>query len=286
MDQATPHTHAEPSDEQAGLTLPIVALVVSILGLCVFVIGPIAGIILGVFALLGARGKLNASPAIGMSIASIAVSALGLLVATPLVIGILLPALNAARDAAMQVQAQVQVRSIVSAIDQYAHGGQRVTWPTPDTWEQQLTSSGLLTTDDFVSPYAEPGQVSYFYVPMDIRNTVQTTGPRISVYENPDLNPEGGIVGYLTGGAEFIAEPTTLVSSTPSSHQTGRRTHRTAPRPSSATAGVANQPTQGSDRAGHRDSSSDRRHQPGTTPGSIRGIAFGSSRSRAFPQAA
>lgn len=95
-----------PQDPSAAPGLAIAALACGIGGLCIPVLGLVA-IILGVIALSGGRTAGR-----GLAIGGIVTGAVGLLISMALMLGLLLPALGQARQAARSTKSLMQLKQI------------------------------------------------------------------------------------------------------------------------------------------------------------------------------
>jgi hypothetical protein len=181
-----------------GNGIAIASLVLGIVGL---VIAPLAlvGLILGIIAVnRSSEGRRG-----GMAIAGLILSACGLVFGC-LSIGIVLPALGKARIAARQIKSSTQIRGIAQGLILYANDN-KDQFPEPGAdWETRLVSAGLVSRELLVAPQAQPGDLSYFYVP---GGASTFDHKRVLVIENPEFYRGLGAniafgdstVQYLTG---------------------------------------------------------------------------------------
>lgn len=108
--------------EQKASSLAITGLVFGILGLCFMPFGIVA-LILGIIALTQIADPARALTGRGMAITATILGGLSLTLAPlALLIGIMLPALGAARRAARQMQNTTQVRGIMMGMQAHAAG--------------------------------------------------------------------------------------------------------------------------------------------------------------------
>lgn len=143
---ATPQAGAAPVSPsmrpQQTSTLAIVALVLGVLGLCSAGLSSLAGLPLGIMALVQigrSQGRLGGK---GLAIAAMCVSG-ALLVLLPVMVGLTLPALAKAKSKAQTIGCLNHGKEIGLAVILYAqdHDGQ---YPPPDTWCDTLHSAGPL----------------------------------------------------------------------------------------------------------------------------------------------
>jgi hypothetical protein len=179
----------------AGGGMAIASLVLGIVGL---LISPLAliGLILGIIAVSKSREGRR-----GMAIAGLTLSAVGLAVGC-LSIGILLPALGKARQAARQIRSSTQMRGIAQGLIVYANNN-RDQFPEPGAdWEARLVNAGLISRELLTAPQAQPGDISYFYVP---GGTSTLNHTRVLLIENPELNTgAGGNVAFGDCTVQFL----------------------------------------------------------------------------------
>lgn len=195
---APPRMYQTPGpDIRPTSGLAVTSMVLGILFLC---LGPLAllPLILGIIGITttGANGQKKGQ---GFAIAGTALGGVGLM-GTCLSIGILLPAIGAARQQAALIVSETQMRSIIQGCIMYAddHNGQ---FPPTASWEQDLVNMGLVDAAMFVSPGEDGDGVSYFYLGGE--NTFDAT--QIVLYEDPDHFPRSGvIVGFADNHVEEI----------------------------------------------------------------------------------
>lgn len=127
---------------------------------------------------------------------------LGVLLGATCFVSILVPGLSKARQAAQRIKSESQLRNIAQALSIHAmnHGDQ---FPRADEdWQQLLIDEGTVTRELLTAPQAEPGQVSYFYVP---GGTADFESDRVLVYENPALyDNRGGSVAFEDGRTVWL----------------------------------------------------------------------------------
>ncbi len=175
MTQYQPPQTWQPQPVQ-GSGMAITAFVLALCGL--IFCGPLAvvGLILGIIALNKGTGSR------GLAIASICIAPVALLWMV-VMIGIFLPALGKARQAAQQIKSSTQLRMIGQALAIYAQNNRDHFPEAGADWKARLISNGSVSAEMFEAPGAAPGQESYFYNPA--AKSMNATS--ILVYENPDL---------------------------------------------------------------------------------------------------
>jgi hypothetical protein len=202
---ADPYPGAHRGELPTGMA--VTALVLAILAL--FCFGPLTGVlalILGIIAIVRAGEVPPRAGGKGMAIAAVVVSGLGILssiITIPLIIGILLPALGAARNSAQQLQGSSNVRAIVQAIMTQSDSNSGRFPQTADGWQQNLIDTGFLAPGIFVSPRTDGLGDDYFFVPGG-RSGFDAT--RMLVYEDPALDPDHTLIGFADGHVERVEQ--------------------------------------------------------------------------------
>jgi hypothetical protein len=186
--------------QASGGGLATAAFVLAIVGLVVPLLGVVA-LILGIVAL--AKGTANR----GLAIASVCIAPVSLLLCVGS-IGIFLPALGKAREAARHIKSSTQIRGIGQAMVIYAQNNNDW-YPEPGAdWQGRLLKMGAISREMLQAPGAPPGMESYYYIPGKQSKFDANT---VILYENPDLwrtgsgRVEGGNVFYDDGHVEWIA---------------------------------------------------------------------------------
>jgi prepilin-type processing-associated H-X9-DG protein len=214
-----PYQTPEVQPKSSGLA--IAALVCGIVGLIVPGVG-LVGLILGIIAL--AQRKTPADPGKGMAIGGIVTGGLSLLCVPALLISILLPSLNRAREAANRIKCASNMRQIGLGLKLYANefGGREYKYP-PDL--AHVLVSQDITADVFVCPssnddrmpqgtpvaqYAQllqhgSGCCSYIYVP---GLTDSAPADAVLLYE-PIANHDGDGANFLfaDGHVDWLTAP-------------------------------------------------------------------------------
>lgn len=131
---------SQPAPQPKMSVLAILSLVSGIAGFCVAFIGPILGLIFGTIAIVQINNSSGRLKGQGIAIAGVAVSVFTLLTSC-LMIGIMLPALSAARDAARTVQFSSQMRQVGMAMIDYANDNDG-RLPDASTWPDDLVAQG------------------------------------------------------------------------------------------------------------------------------------------------
>lgn len=198
---APPRMYQTPGpDIRPTSGLAVTSMVLGILFLC---LGPLAllPLILGIIGITmtGANGQKKGQ---GFAIAGTALGGVGLM-GTCLSIGILLPAIGAARQQAQQTLSEAQLNQLIVACESYALDNDWE-YPAVATWEQDLYSYlGVSLEEAFVSPreYEDGDGVSYIY----LGGTYPEEPTHILFYEDPKHYPNTGVlVGFVDSGTEII----------------------------------------------------------------------------------
>ena len=187
--------HPEQQAERPYSLMAILSLVLGILFLC---FGPLALIplILGIVALTN-TGSGGAKKGMGFAIAGVSLGGVGVL-GTCMSVGILLPALGAARNKANQIVSEVQVRELVQGVLVFAD--QDEVFPTQEQWPDALVDLGLIMPDSLMSPAEDGDGLSYIYVP----GPLSQDAFQILVYEDPKHFYDGVVVGFADGHVELV----------------------------------------------------------------------------------
>ena len=118
-----PRQNAQATGALSTSGMAITAMVFGLLGLCIPLIG-VVGLVLGIIAINQIDDPQNRLTGRGMAMTGAILGGVGLVVGfiIPLLIGILLPALGAARNTARQMQNNTQIRGIHQGMVIYAQG--------------------------------------------------------------------------------------------------------------------------------------------------------------------
>lgn len=191
----------------------VTSLVLGCLSFCIPIVAPIGAVVTGIVAL--ARAGRPGVGGRGLAVAGISLGVVGFLVST-LLVSILLPSLNRAREQANRIKCASNLRLIGMSVQVYAsaNGGK-----LPDTLEQ-LVASGELAPDALVCPtsndtiapgatpqaqaasLATPGHLSYVYLGKGLDH--RANADVIIAYEPPSNHRNDGMnVLYADGHVEF-----------------------------------------------------------------------------------
>lgn len=130
-----------------------------------------------------------------------AVTGLGAVAVTALLVSILLPSLSRARELSKRLVSQQNLKEIGLACRRYATENEGK-YP-PDL--QTLVKEELLAEESLRSPKHEPGRDCYVYIP---GFGVNESRPKIIAHERLDMNGGEGVnVLYSDGHAEFLRSP-------------------------------------------------------------------------------
>lgn len=143
--------------------------------------------------------------------AIIAIVAGGLvLIIVPLLacmIGLLLPAMGQARQAARNAMSMSQMRQISIALQQYAGDNQGNLPEAGADLKLRLAPYGL-TAAEFTAPSPPPTGESYYYVPLGNLNNLSSPGTAIILYESPAVPSRSGWnVAYADGSVQAMRDP-------------------------------------------------------------------------------
>ncbi|NOG55423.1 MAG: DUF4190 domain-containing protein [Planctomycetes bacterium] len=217
MSQVPPHSrpaHAH-MNPQPGQGLAIAALVIGICSLCIPLLSVVA-ITLGIIALVGTTGPVPKHGGRGLAVGGLVLGVVSLLLIPALMVGLMLPALGRARQAARTVKSQSQMRILAQSLTMYADTGNG-SLPTYDNWDSVLVWNNYISPEILTSPVA-PGPISiatyfdyeaagppaghvvnppsYFFVPA---STITTDSTRVLLYEHPDHYNDLGLIAYHDG---------------------------------------------------------------------------------------
>ncbi|PCI11057.1 hypothetical protein COB72_01795 [bacterium] len=193
--------HGNQQDIRPLSAMAVTSLVLGILFLCT---GPLAIIplVLGIIAIVATSGH-DKKRGLGLAIAGTSLGALGLFVGTFLMLGIMLPALGAARTKAQEIVSQTNIRTIAQGAVVYADGHGDM-FPTTDQWSVVLIDAGLIQSHLLESPAEDGDGISYIYLGGEsTRDAMQ-----ILIYEDPKHFFEGVLVGFADGHVEMIDHET------------------------------------------------------------------------------
>jgi hypothetical protein len=195
MSQYPPTEFRVPPQAPPGGGMAITAFVLALIGFLVCPPLGLVALILGIIAL--SRGTANR----GLAIASVCIAPCAV-ISGLLFAGIMLPALGAARQAARQLKSSTQLRAIGQGLIVYAQNNRDAFPELGADWRKRLTDAGLVPTEMFEAPGAEPGRQSYFYNPVPKSDFSATT---VLVYENPDLwHGRGMNVCYTDNHTDWV----------------------------------------------------------------------------------
>lgn len=188
---------------QRSAGLAIAALVVSVVGLCLFPLA-FAAIVMGIIAIVRASKSPERYGGTWQAITAMVLGAIGLLVVPVLSLGLLLPALGRARQAAQQVKSGIQLRAIGTALQQYATDYGAYPEAGADI-ETRLVDLNITVPEMFESPFVDSGSGvhSYFYRPNVPAGDPATT---VIMMENPRTTRRAVNVLFLDGHVELISE--------------------------------------------------------------------------------
>jgi hypothetical protein len=169
----------------AGMVLGII--------LCV----PLCSLLAIIFSSIGLSRVKFAGRGRGQAIAGLTLGIVGLFVVTPVSCSIMLPALNAAREAANRVKCASNMKLIGLALSQYANAHQGVYPPTLDV----LTQEDQLPAQALICPDLPAGQTGNYILLAAGRRLGQDA---VLVCEPISNHHNGANVLYADGGVTFL----------------------------------------------------------------------------------
>ncbi len=183
-DASMPQPGYPPHDSDRLSQVALWSMILGIVGVCI-PLTALPALIMGIvgIATTGA-GKLRGQ---GFAVAGTVLGALGLF-GSCLWIGIMLPALGAARQTAMELKSSTQLRSIGQAMTVYASSNDG-RFPPADRAFEILLDEGLLAPEILVSPLEDGDGVSYILTGLGEQSFSAT---EILAYEDPK-HMDGGV---------------------------------------------------------------------------------------------
>lgn len=181
--------------------LALAGLLTSCASLVLCPLAGVAGVIMSVIAWSKASKDPVHFGGKGMAIAGTMIGTFSTVVIPLLMIGILLPALGAAREVAGQLRCATNLRMISQVMVLYEQSYGEL--PPADDWVNVLIAEGLVPREAFVCPDStDPSVVSYHFVPTD---QVTWDAQDVLVYEWPAHHTDGANVGYAD--TRVVVEP-------------------------------------------------------------------------------
>jgi len=179
--------------------LAVTALVLGILGLPTCGITALVGLVLGIIALMGIRrseGRLGGS---GVAIAGIIVSAVFLMM-IPVMAGLMVPAFAKARQRAMTITCQSNMRELSLAVRMYA-GDSTNQFPPAASWSDGI-SSYVGSTRAFQCPGGHGQRCSYaFNRALDGKKLDEVNPTTVLLFESDaGWNGAGGAESMVSHG--------------------------------------------------------------------------------------
>lgn len=181
--------------------LAIAAMVCGIVGMFLCPLVGLAGLILGIIALVRMYEAPQQYRGKGMAIAGICTGALSV-VLVPALIAILLPSLSRAREIVKRGVDASQLRGIGLCLFMYAENNDDQ-FPTK---LQVLLAEGCISPELLINPCSgnSPPACDYYYV---VGLTKRDPGNWIVAYSDPNYHHgEGANILYLDGSVQFVQE--------------------------------------------------------------------------------
>lgn len=188
--------------------MAVSALVLAILGMCLPLVG-LVGLILGIVAINRIDNPANRLTGRGLALSGAIVGGISMvlsMIMIPLGIGIMLPALAAARSSAQRMQNMTQVRGIQSSMVMYSQGN--------NDYYPGMDGKGVIVDDTVAGRYQMLLDLNYFLgknaiAPVDSTKTVWVTGDTASKanysYSMLDISRTGARRGEWRNTVNFEA---------------------------------------------------------------------------------
>lgn len=171
------------------------------------------GVILSVIAWRRATMDPAAYAGKGMAVAGAIVGTISAVALPLLAVGVVLPALNALRSDAAQIQCLNNIQALARGLIIYDETYDDL--PPADNWVNLLIAEDLARPEMFVCPEArDPSVISYHYVPLpdvtpDTDWRLRWNASTVVLYEWPPHHAEGGHVCYADTSV-VIMDPESL----------------------------------------------------------------------------
>ncbi|MFQ5412510.1 MAG: DUF4190 domain-containing protein [Phycisphaerae bacterium] len=193
--------YATETNQSAKQGLAIAALVCGCVGLVGCPLVGLAGIVLGIVALVKINRDASRHRGKGLAIGGIC-TGVGSFFTMLLLFSILLPAMSSARNQAKRTVCAANLRGLGQAMYLYAQGEPNGEFPDN---VGKLVAAGLATTKQFNCPSDISGQGSYYYVP---GYGTSSDPEQIIMYEDPRIHAGEGInVLYQDGHVVWLTPP-------------------------------------------------------------------------------
>lgn len=128
------------------------------------------------------------------------------LVCGGVLVAIMLPAMEAARDSTRQTRSMVNLKMVHSGLMSYAAENEGALPEGHANLIERL--SAYAPAEAFVSPSQPPAGPSYYYVPVGDISKLPDPGATVLVYENPEISTRRGWnVLYADGSVRPVAGP-------------------------------------------------------------------------------
>lgn len=193
-----PHEPVEPQVYDQPLktsAMAIWSLVLSILGLLIVGLGPLIGLILGIIAIVKIKNPANRLKGMGLAIAGTVIGGV-LLLATPIMLAVIVPAMSMASDNARSVMMQSHMRQVHTAMLIYdaKHGA----LPPAENWLQVLIAEGDLM-DGSILTMAEINRSIGYNANVAGQPLAELSPDRVLLFEIEGTQPRAG-------GAELLPD--------------------------------------------------------------------------------
>ncbi len=201
MNTTAPPTQPGPLPVRAKVSgLAITSLVLGVLGFCTGGLAGIVGLILGIIAIIAISKSEGRKSGTGIAIAGVTSSACSFVMVF-LLIGLLLPSLTRAREAARGMLATTNIRQVAMHAMMYSENNNDLL-PPADDWVNILSNDVSFSSDLLAWPGQEQdGRCFAMNNNLDgwEISTIQNPAQTVLFYEVPLGSP-------LAGGSELIGE--------------------------------------------------------------------------------
>ncbi len=197
MSESTPTEQFQfEQDDRRYSKLAIASLVLGILFLC---LGPLAlvPLIMGIVGIMKTTGE-GSKKGRGLAIAGVSLGAVGVM-GTCLSAGVFIPALGKAQNRAQQVMSEIQIRSMIPELNEYADDHKNI-FPAQSQWLDVVLESGEITQVDIDDTDKDDDGIVYIYVPGG--STFDSM--QILIYEDPKHYDDAVVVGFADGHTEIV----------------------------------------------------------------------------------
>jgi len=198
-----PYTSYMPSPTQDARPTSVMAILSLVFGILFLCLGPLGllPLVLGIVA-INKTGRNGTRGGMGLAIAGTSLGGVAIL-GTCISASIFIPAFSTARNAAYQLDSQINTREILLGLEQYALANEGE-YPEADDWSAELIHGGFIFEESFISKVGDVDGdgIIYIYLP----EGYESAAAQIVIYEDPDHYEEWVVVGYADGSADRVSK--------------------------------------------------------------------------------